>query len=151
MLFYTFSKISTYPLVEGWPGRPAVTQRSEGSSWPTPRAWRAVCQLPDRYLLLGRWAAGRHTQADTHLDVRNLGNEWRKKMTYFCFMVLSVSFKLQPSELKNKDNMKKPKKLHFPDWPLEARSRSKSVPIDTPTKLSNFIAEINMLIAWCKN
>lgn len=48
----------TYQHVAGWLGHPGRAQRSEGSSWPTPPAWRAACRLPDRCLWQGRWAEG---------------------------------------------------------------------------------------------
>lgn len=53
------TNVQTYLPAEGWPDRPAAARRSEGSSWPIPPRWRAVCRPPDRCSSLDRWAAGR--------------------------------------------------------------------------------------------
>ena len=50
------------------------------------------------------------------------------------------------SEAKNKAKAEVPKK--FSEWPLEAGSKSESIPIHSHVKMPNFTAEINMFTAW---
>ena len=44
--------------------------------------------------------------------------------------------------------MPKYQKLQFFEWPLEAGSKSESIPIHLHVKMSIFTAEINMFRAW---
>ena len=57
--------------------------------------------------------------------------------------------KQQSPRLYNEANVEVPK-LQFIDCPLEADSKSQSIPIDPHVKMPNFTAEINMFTA-CKH
>ena len=48
----------------------------------------------------------------------------------------------------NQDESRKCQKLLFVKWPLEAGSKSESIPIDPHVKMPNFTAEINIFKAW---
>lgn len=44
--------------------------------------------------------------------------------------------------------MQKCQKMQFTEWPIEAGSKSMSIPIDPRIKIANFIEEINTFTAW---
>ena len=95
-----------------------------------------------------RWAS-----VDTSGDAEKVTTSHTKnyRTTYLWFKAVVPNLFLPfKRELWKMKPTQKCKKLQCFEWPLEAGSKSESIPIDIHVKMPNFTAEINMFIAWYK-